>query len=89
MENRQNIVFYQYKYNNFLDDALRYKYVMLYIFSCLRNAPLKLSTCSGLKKTRLTKTSVRSSRKYFVHVHWMRLAADPSWLDSSVGQKAV
>ena len=36
-----------------------------------------------------SKTSVKSSRKYFVHLNWIRLATNPSWLDSSIGRAAV
>ena len=37
-----------------------------------------------------SKTSVyKSSRKYFVHLIWIRLATIPSWLDSSIGRAAV
>ena len=27
-------------------------------------------------------------RKYFVHLNWIRLATNPSWLDSSIGRAA-
>ena len=36
-----------------------------------------------------SKTSVKSLRKYFVHLNWIRLATNPSWLDSSIGKAAV
>ena len=42
-----------------------------------------------LKHCASSKTSVKSSRKYFVHLNWTRLAANPSWLDSSIGGAAV
>ena len=42
-----------------------------------------------LKHCASSKTSVNSSRKYFVHLNWIRLAANPSWLDSSIGRAAV
>ena len=35
------------------------------------------------------KTSVKSSRQYLVHLNWIRLATNPSWLDSSIGRAAV
>ena len=31
-----------------------------------------------------SKTSVKSSRKYFVHLNWIRLATNSSWFDSSI-----
>ena len=42
-----------------------------------------------LKHGASSKTSVKSSRKYFVHLNWIRLATNPSWLDSSIGRAAV
>ena len=42
-----------------------------------------------LKHCASSKTRVKSSRKYFVHLNWMRLATNPSWLDSSIGRAAV
>ena len=42
-----------------------------------------------LKHCASSKTSVKSSRKYFVHLNWIRLATNPSWLDSSIGRAAV
>ena len=33
-----------------------------------------------------SKTSVMSSRKYFVHLNWIRLATNPNWFDSSIGR---
>ena len=39
-----------------------------------------------LKHCASSKTSVKSSRKYFVHLNWIRLATNPSWLDSSIGR---
>ena len=39
-----------------------------------------------LKYYATSKTSVKSSRKYFVHI---RLATNPNWLDSSIGRAAV
>ena len=44
---------------------------------------IELKHCASLK------TSVKSSRKYFVHLNWMRLASNPRWLDSSIGRAAV
>ena len=41
-----------------------------------------------LKHCASSKTSVKSSRKYFVHLNWIRLATNPSWLDSSIGRAA-
>ena len=35
------------------------------------------------------KTTVKSSQKYFVHLNWIRLATNPSRLDSSIGRAAV
>ena len=40
-----------------------------------------------LKHCASSKTSVKSSRKYFVHLHWIRLATNPSWLDSSIEER--
>ena len=42
-----------------------------------------------LKHCASSKTSVKSLRKYFVHLNWIRLSTDPSWLDSSIGRAAV
>ena len=42
-----------------------------------------------LKHCASSKTSVKWSRKYFVHLNWIRLATNPSWLDSSIGRAAV
>ena len=42
-----------------------------------------------LKHCASSKTSVKLSRKYFVRVNWIRLATNPSWLDSSIGRAAV
>ena len=42
-----------------------------------------------LKHCASSKTSVKSSQKYFVHLNWTRLATNPSWLDSSIGRAAV
>ena len=42
-----------------------------------------------LKYRASSKTSVKSSRKYFVHLNWIRLATTPSCLDSSIGRAAV
>ena len=42
-----------------------------------------------LKRCAFSKTSVKSSRKYFVHLNWIRLATNPSWLDSSIGRAVV
>ena len=42
-----------------------------------------------LKHCASSKTSVKSSRKYFVHLNWIRLATNPSWLDSSIGRAVV
>ena len=42
-----------------------------------------------LKHRASSKTSVKLSRKYFVHLNWIRLATNPSWLDSSIGRAAV
>ena len=42
-----------------------------------------------LKHWASSKTSVKSSRKYFVPLDWIRLATSPSWLDSSIGRAAV
>ena len=42
-----------------------------------------------LKHCASSKTSVESSRKYFVHLNWIRPATSPSWLDSSIGRAAV
>ena len=42
-----------------------------------------------LKHCASSKTSIKSSRKYFVHLNWVRLATNPSWLDSSIGRAAV
>ena len=41
-----------------------------------------------LKHCASSKTSVKLSRKYFVHLNWIRLATNPSWLDSSIGRAA-
>ena len=43
----------------------------------------------SFKFNRSSKTSVKSSRKCFVHLNWIRLANNPSWLDSSIGKAAV
>ena len=42
-----------------------------------------------LKHCASSKTSVKSSRKYFVHLNWIRLATNPSWFDSSIGRAVV
>ena len=42
-----------------------------------------------LKHCASSKTSVKSSRKYFVHLSWIRLATNLSWLDSSIGRATV
>ena len=42
-----------------------------------------------LKHCASSKTSVKSSRKYFVHLNWIRLATNPSWFDSSIRRAAV
>ena len=42
-----------------------------------------------LKHCASSKTSAKSSRKYFGHLNWVRLATNPSWLDSSIGRAAV
>ena len=42
-----------------------------------------------LKHCASSKTSVKSSRKYFVHINWIKLSTNPSWLDSSIGRAAV
>ena len=42
-----------------------------------------------LKHCASSNTSVKSSRKYFVHLNWIRLATNASWLDSSIGRAAV
>ena len=42
-----------------------------------------------LKHCASSKASVKSSRKYFVHLNLIRLATNPSWLDSSVGKVAA
>ena len=42
-----------------------------------------------LKHCTSSKTRVKSSRKYCVHLNWIRLATNPSWLDSSIGRAAV
>ena len=42
-----------------------------------------------LKHCAPSKTSVKWSRKYFVHLNWIRLVTTPSWLDSSIGRAAV
>ena len=34
----------------------------------------------------LNMISVKSFRKYFVDLNWIRLATNPSWLDSSIGR---
>ena len=44
---------------------------------------IELKHCASLK------TSVKSSRKYFVHLNWIRLASNPRWLDRSIGRAAV
>ena len=44
---------------------------------------IELKHCASLK------TSVKSSRKCFLHLNWMRLASNASWLDSSIGRAAV
>ena len=36
-----------------------------------------------------SKTSAKLSRKYFVHLNWIRLATNPNSLDSSIGRAAV
>ena len=36
-----------------------------------------------------SKTSVEWSQKYFVYLNWIRLATNPSGLDSSIGRAAV
>ena len=36
-----------------------------------------------LKHCASSRTSVKSSQKYFVHLNWIRLAINPSWLDTS------
>ena len=35
-----------------------------------------------LKHCASSKASVKSARKYFVHLNWIRFATNPSWLDS-------
>ena len=55
-------------------------------------AALPISLSSPLpteNRTSVSKTSVYSSRKYFVHLHWVRLATNPSWFDSSIGRAVV
>ena len=42
-----------------------------------------------LKHCASSKTSAKLSRKYVVHLNWIRLATNPSWLDSSIGRAAV
>ena len=42
-----------------------------------------------LKHCASSKTSVKSSKKYFVRLNWIRLATNPSWLDSSIVRAAV
>ena len=44
---------------------------------------IELKHCASLK------TSVKSSRKCFVHLNWIRLASNASWLYSSIGRAAV
>ena len=34
-----------------------------------------------LKYCVCSKTTVKSSRKHFVHLNWIRLATDPNWFD--------
>ena len=43
----------------------------------------------NLKHCASSKTSVKSSRKCFVYLNWIRLATNLSWLDSSIGRVAV
>ena len=40
-----------------------------------------------LKHCASSKTSVKSSRKYLVHLNWIRLATNSSWLDSSIVER--
>ena len=40
-----------------------------------------------LKHCASSKTSVKSSQKYFVHLNWIRLATNPSWLDSQLVER--
>ena len=42
-----------------------------------------------LKHCASSKTSVKPLQKYFAHLNWIRLATNPSWLDSSIGRAAV
>ena len=42
-----------------------------------------------LKPCASSKTSFKSSRKYFVHLNWIRLVTNPSWLDISIGRAAA
>ena len=42
-----------------------------------------------LKHYASSKRSVNWSQKYFVRLNWIRLATNPSWLDSSIGRVAV
>ena len=61
--------------------------------------PIELSSQLGLvasliqfkctKYFRAIGSSVKSSRKYFVHLNWIRLATNPSWLDNSIGRAPV
>ena len=51
-------------------------------FSCLRKW-----FWNRIKTLRAFKD--KSSRKYFVHLNWTRLATNPRWLDSLMGRSAV
>ena len=42
-----------------------------------------------LKHCAPQKASSKSPQKYFVHLNWIGLATNPSWLDSSNGRAAV
>ena len=42
-----------------------------------------------LKHCASSKTNAMPTRKDFVHLNWIRLAANLSWLDSSIGRAAV
>ena len=50
---------------------------------CEDGSEIELKHCAS------SKTSVKSSRKYFVHWNWLRLPTNPSWLDNSIGRAAV
>ena len=52
--------------------------------------PISLSSPLPIEnRTSVSKTSVKSSRKYFVHLNWVILATNPSWFDSSIGRAVV